>query len=98
MNNKGVELSVSAVPVKTRDFTWKTSLNVAHNKNTITSLTNPYFIGGDSIRYTQPDGGGQTGSTLQIRQKGYPLGQFFTLIYEGKNAAGVSQYLALTCH
>ncbi len=94
MNNKGVELSVSAVPVKTRDFTWKTSLNVAHNKNTITSLTNPYFIGGDSIRYTQPDGGGQTGSTLQIRQKGYPLGQFFTLIYEGKNAAGVSQYLA----
>lgn len=94
MNNKGIELSVSAVPVKTRDFTWKTSLNVAHNKNTITSLSNPYFIGGDSIRYTQPDGGGQTSSTLQIRQKGYPLGQFFTLIYEGKNAAGVSQYLA----
>lgn len=94
INNKGVEFSVSAVPVKTSDFTWKTSVNVAHNKNTITSLTNPYFIGGDSIRYTQPDGGGQTSSTLQIRQKGYPLGQFFTLIYEGKNAAGVSQYLA----
>ena len=94
MNNKGVELSVTAVPVKTNDFTWKTSFNVAHNKNTITSLSNPYFAGGDSIRYTQPDGAGQTASTLQIRQKGHPLGQFFTLIYEGKNSAGVSQYLA----
>jgi TonB-dependent starch-binding outer membrane protein SusC len=94
MNNKGVELSITAVPVKTKDFTWKTMLNLAHNQNTITSLTNPYFVGGDSIRYTQPDGGGQTASTLQIRQKGHPLGQFFTLIYKGKDANGVSQYLA----
>jgi iron complex outermembrane receptor protein len=94
MNNKGVELSVAAVPVKTRNFTWKTNLNLAHNKNTITSLSNPYFVGGDSIRYTQPDGAGQTASTLQIREKGYPLGQFFTLIYQGKNDNGVSQYLA----
>jgi len=94
MSNKGVELTVSAVPVKTKDFTWKTTVNVANNKNKITSLSNPYFIGGDSIRYTQPDGAGQTSSTLQIRKSGYPLGQFFTLIYQGKNSAGVSQYLA----
>jgi len=94
MNNKGIELSVTAVPVKTKDFTWKTSVNLAHNKNTITSLSNPYFAGGDSIRYTQPDGGSQTSSTLQIREKGYPLGQFFTLSYQGKDASGVSQYLA----
>jgi len=94
MNNKGIELSVTAIPIKTKDFTWKTSLNLAHNKNTITSLSNPYFVGGDSIRYTQPDGSGQTGSTLQIRQTGHPLGQFFTLIYEGKNSNGISQYLA----
>ncbi|GAT64018.1 TonB-dependent receptor [Paludibacter jiangxiensis] len=94
INNKGIEFSISATPVKTRTFTWKTSLNLAHNKNTITGLSNPYFSGGDSIRYTQPDGGGQTGSTLQIRKVGYPLGQFFTLIYQGKNSAGVSQYLA----
>ncbi len=94
MNNKGVELSVTALPVKTKDFSWKTNVILAHNKNTITSLSNPYFVGGDSIRYTQPDGAGQTSSTLQIREKGYPLGQFFTLIYQGKNENGVSQYLA----
>ncbi len=94
INNKGIEFSVSATPVKTRLFTWKTSLNLAHNKNKITSLSNPYFSGGDSIRYTQPDGSGQTGSTLQIRKVGYPLGQFFTFMYMGKNSGGVSQYLA----
>lgn len=92
MSNKGIELSLSATPVKNSDFSWTTSVNLAHNKNEITSLTNPIFPGGDSIRYTQPEGGGQTGSTLQIRKAGRPLGQFFTLDYAGKNATGVSQY------
>ena len=92
MNNKGIELSLSATPVQTKSFVWTSSLNLAHNTNKITSLTNPLFAGGDSIRITQPDGGGQTGSTLQILKAGQPLGQFFTLSYAGKNSAGVSQY------
>jgi iron complex outermembrane receptor protein len=92
MSNKGIELSLSSTPVKNSDFSWTTSVNLATNKNEITSLTNPIFPGGDSIRYTQPEGGGQTGSTLQIRKAGRPLGQFFTLDYAGKNASGVSQY------
>jgi TonB-linked SusC/RagA family outer membrane protein len=92
MSNKGIELSLNATPVRTKDFSWTTSVNLAHNKNEITSLRNPPFPGGDSVRYTQPDGGGQTGSTLQIRKAGKPLGQFFTLDYAGENAGGVSQY------
>ncbi|MBO9584469.1 MAG: TonB-dependent receptor [Flavobacterium sp.] len=92
MSNKGIELSLSATPVKTANFSWNTSLNLAHNKNEIVKLTSPFFVGGDSIRRVQPDGGGQTGSTLQIFKEGKPLGQFFTLQYAGKNAAGVSQY------
>ncbi|PXY42178.1 SusC/RagA family TonB-linked outer membrane protein [Flavobacterium cheongpyeongense] len=94
MSNKGIEVSLGATPVKTANFTWSTNLNVASNKNKIVKLTNPFFIGGDSIRRVQPDGGGQTGSTLQIFKEGKPLGQFFTLKYAGKNAAGVSQYVA----
>nr|WP_315245416.1 TonB-dependent receptor [uncultured Flavobacterium sp.] len=94
MSNKGIEVSLSATPVKTANFTWSTNVNVASNKNKIVKLTNPFFIGGDSIRRVQPDGGGQTGSTLQIFKEGKPLGQFFTLKYAGKNSAGVSQYVA----
>ncbi|WP_281233971.1 SusC/RagA family TonB-linked outer membrane protein [Flavobacterium gelatinilyticum] len=92
MSNKGIEVTLSATPVKTADFSWSTNLNLASNKNKIVKLTNPFFIGGDSIRRVQPDGGGQTGSTLQIFKEGKPLGQFFTLKYAGKNADGVSQY------
>ncbi|MTH16542.1 TonB-dependent receptor [Flavobacterium sp. LC2016-01] len=94
MSNKGVEVTLNANVVKAKNFSYATSLNFSHNKNEITKLTNPYFIGGDSIRRVQPDGGGQTGSTLQIFKEGKPLGQFFTLQYAGKNAAGVSQYVA----
>ena len=93
MNNRGIELSLNATPVKTNNFSWTSSLNLAHNENEITSLTNPLFAGGDSVRITQPEGQGQTGSTLQILKSGKPLGQFFTLEYAGKNEAGVSQFV-----
>ncbi|GAB4025888.1 SusC/RagA family TonB-linked outer membrane protein [Spirosoma gilvum] len=94
MSNKGIELSLSATPVRTTNFSWTTGLNLAHNTNKITSLTNPLFVGGDSTRTTQPEGAGQTGSTLQILKAGMPLGEFFTLEYAGKNDKGVSQYLS----
>lgn len=94
MNNKGLEVTLNATPITTNGgFSWNTSLNLAHNVNEITSLTNPLFAGGDSIRKTQPDGAGQTASTLQILQSGHPLGQFLTLQYAGKNDQGISQYV-----
>ncbi len=93
MNNKGIELTLNATPVNTSKFKWTTSVNLAHNRNEITSLTNPLFAGGDSVRITAPNGQGQTGSTIQILKSGKPVGQFFTLDYAGKNDNGVSQYL-----
>lgn len=94
MSNKGIEASLNINAIRTKNFSWTTNINGSHNKNEITKLTNPLFIGGDSIRRVQPDGGGQTGSTLQIFKEGKPLGQFFTLKYAGKNSNGVSQYVA----
>ena len=97
MSNKGIELSLTATPVRNDNgLTWTSSLNLAHNKNEIVSLTNPLFAGGDSIRITQPEGSGQTGSTLQILKGGRPLGQFFTFEYAGKNESGVSQFYTST--
>ncbi|MFD2572182.1 SusC/RagA family TonB-linked outer membrane protein [Spirosoma soli] len=93
INNRGIEVSLNATPVRTGNFSWSTGLNLAHNNNKITSLQNPLFAGGDSVRITQPEGGGQTGSSLQILKAGKPIGQFFTLEYAGKNEKGVSQYV-----
>lgn len=51
ITNSGVELTLNATPVSTRNFTWTTSLNASHNKNKIVELiaSNPdYQVGGDN--------------------------------------------------
>ncbi len=93
INNKGIELSLNLTPVEKKDFVWRTNFNLAHNKNVITSLRNPLFQGGDSVRMVYPEGSGQSGSSLQVLKEGHPLGQFLTLQYAGKDASGVSQFI-----
>lgn len=39
IENKGFELALHATPVRTHNFEWNTSLTLAHNKNTVKSLT-----------------------------------------------------------
>ncbi|MTG97263.1 MULTISPECIES: SusC/RagA family TonB-linked outer membrane protein [Myroides] len=46
IQNKGIELMVSGTPVKTKHFSWRTSLNWAKNENKILSLAEE-FEGGD---------------------------------------------------
>jgi TonB-linked SusC/RagA family outer membrane protein len=46
MLNKGVELTLSGTPVKSKDFTWKVNFNIAHNANTMTKLANPDAVNG----------------------------------------------------
>ena len=91
VENTGIELIINATAVSTQNFTWTTTLNMSHNKNLITSLKNAY-TNGDSTRYSDPEGPGQTGATLQLLKVGYPIGQYFTLSYAGKDANGVSQF------
>jgi outer membrane receptor protein involved in Fe transport len=38
MTNKGVEITISATPVKTKNFSWSVSANYSTNKNLVTSL------------------------------------------------------------
>ena len=91
ISNKGFELTMEAAPIKTASFTWASSLNLSHNDNRLVSLSNNRFKL-DSIFEASPGGQGQTGSMVQILKSGYPVGQFFTFKYAGKNAAGISQF------
>ncbi|MBB6499327.1 SusC/RagA family TonB-linked outer membrane protein [Pedobacter cryoconitis] len=91
MSNKGIEVALNFVPVKTSDFSWRSSLNFSHNKNNIDNLSTSRF----TIPYiytAQLGGKGQSGNYSQIVQPGYPLGTFLLWHYLGKNAAGVSTY------
>lgn len=92
MVNKGIELTLNASPVKTKDFSWTTSVNLSHNKNEVTSISNEVLKAGEF--YTAYfSGRGQSGiSGLQVIKEGLPLGSFYTLRYAGKNADGISTF------
>jgi len=94
IENKGVELVVTANVVSKRDLSWTSTLNLAHNDNKILSLKNPLFSGGDSVGVGYPEGGaGLSGTTLELLKSGHPLGQFFTPVYAGKAANSKSQWI-----
>ncbi|MDB5285440.1 MAG: SusC/RagA family TonB-linked outer membrane protein [Mucilaginibacter sp.] len=38
LDNKGIEALVNGTPIKSKDFTWSTSYNVAYNKNQVVKL------------------------------------------------------------
>jgi len=38
IQNKGIELAIDAIPVKTKNFTWNTALNFSRNRNLIVEL------------------------------------------------------------
>lgn len=44
IENKGIELSLTAVPVRLKDFTWTTSINWTKNKNKVISLSEGDYI------------------------------------------------------
>ena len=91
INNKGIEFALNATPITRKDFSWASSLNMAYNKNVITSLTGVYG-NSDLTLYSDPEGPGQTGATLQVLKVGQPLGEFYSLKYAGKDANGNSQF------
>jgi len=41
MKNTGIELTINGTPIATKDFTWTTNFNFAHNKNEVTSIPSP---------------------------------------------------------
>jgi TonB-linked SusC/RagA family outer membrane protein len=92
MSNQGIELALKTTPVRTKDFSWTTAINLSHNKNEITSISNEAFQAGEF--YTANFGGrGQSGiNGFQIIKEGLPLGSFYTLRYAGKNDKGVSMF------
>lgn len=92
ITNTGIELTVNAVPVKTKDFTWQTTVNLAHNKNKVDKLSNKKF----SVDYKDwgdPNIGGisSNGEVERIKE-GESLGTFWTYEWAGYNEHGQSTY------
>ena len=92
ITNTGIEFTINAVPVKTKDFTWQTTVNLAHNKNKVEKLSNKKF----SVDYKDwgdPNIGGisSNGEVERIKE-GESLGTFWTYEWAGYNDHGQSTY------
>jgi len=76
MEDKGVEFSINAIPVQTKDFTWNAEFNFTYSTAKITNLSVP----GDSSSFTLVTHGGiagGTGGTVQVYQVGYDPQEFY---------------------
>lgn len=75
LKNTGLEFTINAKPIVTKDFVWDLGYNITWNKNEITKLT-----GGDDSNYYVETGGvstGISGATCQVQKVGYPMNSFF---------------------
>lgn len=91
ISNKGIEITINAIPVATKDFQWNTTLNLAHNKNVVEKLSNETFSV-PFIRMAYPGIAGNSDKYVQRVMEGSPIGQFYTLEWAGYNEEGVSQF------
>ena len=85
MSNRGIEVMLGGVPVRTRNFEWSTTLTAAHNKNILESLSNDLYETEDYI-----DGAWTEEPTSMVLQRTYiggSLGDFYMLKSTGLGTA-----------
>lgn len=75
LENKGVELTLNAIPVTTGDFTWNLGVNFARNVNKLTKL----LLVDDPSYNGVPAGNVGVGQFVQNQQVGYPINSFWVL-------------------
>jgi len=84
VTNTGIEATVSATPVRIRNFQWNTSLNVSHNKNKLSKFTNEEFSNG-----VYKVGWSTSGACYTQRlTEGESLGTFYGPVWLGTDTDG----------
>lgn len=53
MRNKGIEITISGTPIKTKDFAWDISFNIAHNQNRVLKLYEGNSISNGRFQITE---------------------------------------------
>ncbi len=92
ITNRGVEFTINADVIQTKDFRWNTSLNLSHNMNRVDKLSNDIF---HVTRLEEGDpmvaGVSNNGYTQRILE-GEPLGTFYTFEFAGFDNLGQATY------
>ena len=72
LRNKGIEFTINARPVVTKNFTWTIGYNVTYNSNKLIELNtgNDFELTGSAI-------GAGLSNQVQVNKVGYPINSFF---------------------
>ena len=79
VRNEGVEFTLETVNVKTRNFSWSTSFNIAFNRNEVLELANGQTAFTTNVSWT----GDFSATPLYITRVGGPISSFYGLIWDG---------------
>lgn len=79
MQNKGLELTLDLIPVRTRNFEWSVNFNMGINRNKVTSLTDNQYSLLRAVSWDQQF----NSQNPYITQVGKPSGMMYGFIYEG---------------
>lgn len=85
ISNSGIELTLSGIPVKTKNVSWLTTLTFAHNANKLVSFTNDEFSGQEyRIGWLNTP----LGCYCQRLIEGESIGTFYGPEYDGLRSSG----------
>ena len=79
VRNEGVEFTLETVNVKTRNFMWSSSFNIAFNNNEVLELANGQNSFTTILNWT----GDFNATPLYITRVGGPISSFYGLIWDG---------------
>jgi TonB-linked SusC/RagA family outer membrane protein len=87
MRNTGIEVMVSGIPVKTKDFEWNTTVTLSHNNNKLLNLNNDLY---ETDNFQELYGGLSDPISVPTHymEVGHSLGEFWGLKSVGYNKDG----------
>ena len=79
VQNQGLEVTIGATPIQTKDFTWTSSFNIAFNRNKLLGLTD------NQLNMLTAQGWGDDWKNIPgyVAKLNEPIAQFYGLIYAG---------------
>lgn len=88
MVNKGVELTLGANIVRTKDFSLSANASLAYNKQEITKLSNSQYQAVGLQAGSLHNIRGLSGVYSQVIEEGYAAGEFYGYVYQGIDENG----------
>ena len=92
ITNNGVEFTINIDAIRTKNFNWMTTLNLAHNSNKVNKLSNDKYQTGTFAQGDPMVAGVSSNGYTQRVMEGEPLGTFYVYEFAGYNGDGKAVY------